>query len=249
MKKNIIAIVLALSCLNGYSQTKDSKWTITLRVGVSVSDYKMEKNDDLSAQAGLGFGIEAEYKLSPLFGLSAGVFYTKQAMKHQYGQFMGLDEQRQYHCLYNDKPIASAVDLDHYPSYVYYYGHTTKWDCLNIPVMANFHVWKGLTLKTGLQLDCRLNAKHDFSYDSRNSSPIINGQNMAAEADGMKYIVGNEQPYHDMLLSIPLGVSYEYKNLELDARYQFGTHDLLKYASPNITPNSFLLTLGYNFHL
>ena len=72
---------------------------------------------------------------------------------------------------------------------------------------------------------------------------------MAAEADGMKYIVGNEQPYHDMLLSIPLGVSYEYKNLELDARYQFGTHDLLKYASPNITPNSFLLTLGYKFHL
>ena len=103
-----------------------------------------------------------------------------------------------------------------------------KWklDYLTIPVTANFYVWKGLALKAGLQPGLKLSAKFD-------------GGN--AEAD-MKDDVKSFD------LSIPVGLSYEFKHFVLDARYNLGCtkifNDVLD--SKNLT---FQLTLGYKIAL
>ena len=49
---------------------------------------------------------------------------------------------------------------------------------------------------------------------------------------------------------IPIGLSYEYKNVTLDARYYFGLTKLDKTEDPENTRNRCLsITLGYRFHL
>ena len=53
-------------------------------------------------------------------------------------------------------------------------------------------------------------------------------------------------------VAIPIGVSYSYKNIELDARYLWGvtkiadTNDL---NDKEVMNSTFAITLGYRFHL
>jgi hypothetical protein len=49
---------------------------------------------------------------------------------------------------------------------------------------------------------------------------------------------------------IPLGLSYEYKNIVLDARYYFGLTKIDKTDDPDSARNQYLsITLGYKFNL
>lgn len=49
---------------------------------------------------------------------------------------------------------------------------------------------------------------------------------------------------------IPVGLSYEYKNVSLDARYYFGLTRMDKTEDPDTAKNRyFSITLGYRFHL
>ena len=48
----------------------------------------------------------------------------------------------------------------------------------------------------------------------------------------------------------PLGLSYEYKNIVLDARYFFGLTKIDKTDNPDSARNQYLsITLGYKFNL
>jgi hypothetical protein len=50
-------------------------------------------------------------------------------------------------------------------------------------------------------------------------------------------------------VAIPVGISYEYKNISLDARYHFGLTKIDKTENPDTAHNRYLsLTLGYRFH-
>ena len=54
----------------------------------------------------------------------------------------------------------------------------------------------------------------------------------------------------DVCKSVPLGVSYEYKNIVLDARYFFGLTKIDKTDNPDSARNQYLsITLGYKFNL
>ena len=49
---------------------------------------------------------------------------------------------------------------------------------------------------------------------------------------------------------IPVGLSYEYKNIMLDARYYFGLTKIDKTENPDTAKNRYLsITLGYRFGL
>ena len=49
---------------------------------------------------------------------------------------------------------------------------------------------------------------------------------------------------------IPVGLSYEYKNITLNARYYFGLRKVDSTEDPDKAHNRYLsVTLGYRFHL
>lgn len=90
---------------------------------------------------------------------------------------------------------------------------------LNIPVLINFYVAKGLAVKAGLQPGFMV-SKDDMD-----------------KLDDVKTFD----------LSIPVGISYEFANICLDARYNAGVTKVFDHVDGN---NSvFQLTLGYKFKL
>lgn len=105
---------------------------------------------------------------------------------------------------------------------------TTKLDYVNVPILANVYVVKGLAVKLGLQPG--FNVTHKLSVEK-------GGTSGSTDIPGVKSVD----------LSIPVGLSYEYSNFVFDARYNFG---VTKVADNADSKNSvFQFTLGYKFAL
>ena len=102
---------------------------------------------------------------------------------------------------------------------------TSKIDFINIPVLANFYVGKGFALKIGLQP----------------------GFLVKAEEDG----VSVKDDYNTFNLSLPVGLSYEFKNgITLDLRGAAAITKLNKKSGALKKYNDGgILTVGYKFSL
>lgn len=99
---------------------------------------------------------------------------------------------------------------------------------LNIPILTSVYLCKGLALKAGIQPGFMLSAKaknNDTSVDMK---------------DGMKTFD----------FTIPVGISYEFRNIILDARYNIGLTKTVDIEDIIGSKNSvFMVTLGYKFCL
>lgn len=106
---------------------------------------------------------------------------------------------------------------------------TIKNDYLNVPLLANFYVAPGLALKAGIQPGFKVNSKATIEV-------------------GDQSVTGDlKNAFNSFDLSIPVGISYEYQGIVLDARYNIGA---TKIADDTNCRNSvFQLTLGYKFKL
>ena len=105
---------------------------------------------------------------------------------------------------------------------------TVKLDYINIPILANVYVVKNLAVKLGIQPAFNVNSKMAYSNGD------ISAQ---GKLDNIK----------SFDFSIPIGLSYEYKNVVIDGRYNFG---LTKISDLERSKNSvFQITLGYKFNI
>ena len=105
---------------------------------------------------------------------------------------------------------------------------TNKLDYINIPILANVYVVKNLAVKVGLQ-------------------PAFNVNSKAKASQGDSSVQGSIEGIKTFDFSIPIGLSYEYKNIVIDGRYNFGLTKVSKYAD---SKNSvFQLTLGYKLDI
>lgn len=103
-----------------------------------------------------------------------------------------------------------------------------KLDYINVPILANVYVVKGLAVKLGIQPAFKVNAEAKYSSGSADASDDLDG------VKGFDF-------------SIPVGLSYEYKNFVLDGRYNWG---VTKVSDDADCKNSvFQITLGYKFNL
>ncbi|MBO4598916.1 MAG: PorT family protein [Bacteroidaceae bacterium] len=105
-------------------------------------------------------------------------------------------------------------------------------DYINIPIMANLYASNGFAVKAGIQ--------PGFLVRSR----------FKTTSDGFTSKTGDLA--RDLDLAIPLGVSYEFSDLQFDIRYNIGitnaTHD--KYTESGDAKNRVVqITLGYKFWL
>ena len=106
---------------------------------------------------------------------------------------------------------------------------TIKNDYLNIPILANVYVAPGLALKAGLQPGFKVNSK------------------VTAKVGGVSVTEDLDDAFKSFDLSVPVGISYEYMNVCLDARYNIGVTKVMDHSD---SKNSvFQVTLGYKFAL
>ena len=202
MKTWILTIVALLTSVVAVAQRREGTCTVQPKVGLNVSTLS-------NAQKTIGdacFGMEAEYMITNIFSLSAGVMVSNQGGK------------------YDKDGLRYTADIDY----------------ANIPIMANVYVLPGLALKAGVQPGFRLKAKMETdngSYDIDEFYKLV----------GM-LTPGEEPKINKFDLAIPVGISYEYENVVLGARYNWG---LLKVENiGNAYYNRvFEVTLGYKFEL
>ena len=103
---------------------------------------------------------------------------------------------------------------------------TEKLDYINVPIMANVYVVKGLAVKLGIQPGFKVSS----SVKTDTSTPFGTGTG------------SHDIKAQSVDFSIPVGVSYEYSNFQLDARYNWG---LTKVFENGKSKNSvFQITLG-----
>ena len=114
-----------------------------------------------------------------------------------------------------------------------YVKGTLKLDYINVPILANVYVVPGLAVKLGIQPGFCINKKIDVE--------ISTGQ----EASGK--LSKDEVKGFD--LSIPVGLSYEFANFQLDARYNFGLTKAIKVEKDSPKNSVIQVTLGYKFQL
>ena len=105
---------------------------------------------------------------------------------------------------------------------------TSKLDYINIPLLANVYVVKNLAVKVGLQPAFNVNSKQNASKGDASAQAAL---------DGTKTFD----------CSIPVGLSYEYKNFVIDGRYNFGLTKINKHADSK--KSVFQITLGYKFDI
>ena len=82
MKKILLMAAIVLSSLGVKAQTEPGTFTLMPKVGLNMAKSGF---DDTKMKAGAVAGVEAEYRFSQLFGLSAGLLYSMQGDKADKG--------------------------------------------------------------------------------------------------------------------------------------------------------------------
>lgn len=106
-------------------------------------------------------------------------------------------------------------------------------DYINIPVMANSYLAPGLAVKLGVQAGFNVSNKIKVGGES------FDPKDMGALGEPFKM--------SSVDISIPIGVSYEYANVVLDARYNWGVSNTFKADGLKGHNSVFQITLGYRF--
>ena len=114
-----------------------------------------------------------------------------------------------------------------------YVKETLKLDYINVPILANVYVVPGLAVKLGIQPGFCINKKIDVE--------ISTGE----EASGKL----SKDDVKGFDLSIPVGLSYEFANFQLDARYNFGLTKAINFEKDSPKNSVIQVTLGYKFQL
>lgn len=154
----------------------------------SVASYAQQAVGTFTLQPKIGMNVASLTKsegADPRIGLAAGVEAEYQATDI-FSISAGLIYSMQGN-KYEEKGITSTQKLDY----------------INIPILANVYVVKGLAVKLGIQ-------------------PAFNVSDKVKVSGGSTSITKDNTDAESFDFSIPVGLSYEYSNVVFDARYNFG---------------------------
>jgi len=101
------------------------------------------------------------------------------------------------------------------------------------PLTANYYLLPGLAVKAGVQPAYRVKARMEQD-----------GEKIDLD-NALELLFGNDVKMNKFDLSIPVGLSYEFKGITLDARYNFGITKLFNDIDESVRNQVVTITLGY----
>lgn len=208
----IAAMMVAVLSANAQNEVGQ----VTLKPTVGMNLATMTKVDNSKMRVGLTAGVEAEYGVAENFGVTAGLFYSMQGVKSKEGvipfSILGINGE-----------VKGT--------------QTMKLDYINIPILAQYYIVKGLAVKAGIQPGFCVSKK-------------LKTEGTVSTAGGSEKISSDDKitdGVNGFQFAIPVGLSYEYESFVLDARYNIGVTKALKDSAPR--HSVFQITLGYKFAL
>ncbi|MBQ7419809.1 MAG: PorT family protein [Prevotella sp.] len=244
MKK--LFLLAACACCSAVmtAQNPKGKFSIKPMAGINVTNVSGGLGSDLfHNRVRFTGGLEVEYGVNQWLGISIGAIYSQQGTKVD-GTFKSV----------YDNGTTTAMTISRLE------GNLNS-EYINIPLLANIYIpWvKGLSVKTGIQLGHLIGSEVEENYlivtDSytqpngfQTGLPTYTG-----DSDSPSFINGfvrQSDVCKSVDFGIPFGLSYEYKNFVLDARYYLGLTKIDNTQDPDDSRNRyFSFTLGYRFHL
>ncbi len=243
MKKKATLAIALMAAASAFAQPEAGTFSLTPKVGfngTSVTGGHYEGDDfDLlgkkssngtAYKAGFVAGVEAGYQVSDKFAVSAGILYSQQGVQRGNSESMAGGQ-------ISSLPLGANFADD----------SKLNLDYINIPILANYYLFKGFAVKAGIQPGFLVSAKSKLDItDVYNGTT---GTNEKHETNDVK------SAYNSFDFSIPVGVSYEFSNIVVDARYNIGVTDVAKskYVKAENAKNGknsvFQITVGYKFNL
>ncbi len=231
----ILSVALMLSMMAATAQNKVGEFSIKPLAGINVSDISVDDEADYNVKVGFTGGVEAEYGVTPWLGVSLGAMYSQQGAKIKASlREFGVNEE--------GRQVASLLSMK----------GKLKADYINMPLLANFYIWKGLAIKTGLQVGFLVNDKMNVDAAiARVTAPDTEDLSKPSTDNFFSsFSVEGSDICKSVVFGIPIGLSYEYKNITLDARYYFGLTRMDDAEEDPAARNRCLsITLGYKFKL
>ena len=225
MKKIMMIAAMMVAAVTANAQNEVGQLTLKPTVGLNIAS--MTKADGSKVRPGFVAGVEGEYGVSENFGITAGIFYSQQGVKGNDEIEIDLDDLK-------EMGIDLGVGILDIKG-----KETFKLDYINIPIMAQYYPMKGLALKAGIQPGFCVNKKYKFE-GTASVNPTAERKSFNEEYKITEGVKGFQ-------FAIPVGVSYEYANFVLDARYNIYLTKALKGSDSRHSVFSF--TLGYKFAL
>lgn len=166
------------------------------------------------------------FSLQPKAGISIADMTDTQGTTSRIGFVGGLEGEYQASDIFS---LSLGVNYSQEGFKMKNSDNKIKLDYINVPILANVYLTKGLAVKVGVQPGFNVG-----------NSVTVDGNTMSSskkDYDGIKSVA----------LSIPVGLSYEISNVVLDARYNWG---VTKAFDGLDSKNSvFQVTIGYKFQL
>lgn len=240
IRRNVLVAFLAMSTVSALGQNPKGGFSIRPMAGVSVSTFMGGTEDGLyKSLTNMTGGLEVEYAATNWLGLSLGASYLRMGAK------MDGDIRKEFTDGTGQYGIIAMVDGDVHGDY------------LSFPLLSNVYIPQvpGLAVKLGVQVSALVKDRMDAFIQGviYNLGPLPSGY-ILAPGEFKEKTVSMTTWRSDVLKSvdfgIPIGLSYEYKNIVLDARYCFGLKKIDNTDDAESVRNRCLtVTLGYRLHL
>ena len=117
--------------------------------------------------------------------------------------------------------------------------YTVDLDYVHVPILASYYVLPGLAVKAGVQPGFKMRAKAKIDDRTVDLDELYKVSS---------YVLDEDIKVSKFDLSIPVGISYEYKNIVVDARYNWGLIKVMNVGDAFYN-RCFMVSLGYKLEL
>ena len=243
MTRSAILAVLICCGAGAMAQNEKGRFSVRPMVGVNVSTFSGGVSDDFyHTKVRPTGGFELEYGATKWLGISLGAIYSQQGAKSdgELRREVTRDEANYYTApmTLSEAGYGVMAKVD---------GHVYG-DYLNFPLLANIYIpqMRGLAVKIGLQFGVLVKDEMEAEIEGL----VVNLEDNMTYPFKMRTMDKKTDVIKSVDFGIPVGLSYEYKNIVLDARYFFGLSKIDNTAdAENVHNRYFSVTLGYRLHL
>ena len=231
MKRLSILVAVLTVSLMTLAQPSAGSFSLIPRLGVNFANMTndevvvdlMQQEHTLKSRIkpGLMVGFDAEYQATSDLFMSLGLQYSRQGSRF---------------------PDFERKDGEFVEGYSDWH---TDLDYLNVPLLFGYRIAKGFSVKAGLQLGLLLGGKEKMSYTD---ITILDG-GTRKQGNAVPRETDVKDVYKSVDLSIPLALSYEFENVILDARYNFGLSRIHQLDAVKSRNSVIQLSVGYRFQV
>ena len=229
MRRLFLLSLFVLSVFAVQAQPKWGTWSVVPHVGVSFANLTNDAvhvadNRISHSQTRIGFsgGADVYYQLTDKLALSGGVAYTQAG------------------CNFKDVP----ADLSARSGTVFHDSYFNL-GYVEVPLLAHVYVSKGLAFSVGCQPSFLTKATSHTEmqgYETDGKGGIKYDKTEVSEGDAKTL-------FKKTAFSIPVGISYEYENVMLTARYNIGLSKVYDHDIDDCKNKIITVSVGYKFNL